>query len=282
MEIQVATFDMPFESRSYLCGQYATPESIAGTVRSSPTRDGVRQRGAMLRIREVAIFLARPNLLEDPARAAAARAVVSSEELARVAALHFAADRRAALASCALRRRALSQCTGLSPERWRFVADSHGRPTIQQPEAFDLSFSVTNTRGLVACAVARGRRIGIDAEPVRSAVPFEISERYFATCEQAVLRAESPTMQPRRFAELWTLKEAYLKARGVGLPLGVERVSFEFEVGRPLIRLDPTLGDDQGAWDVHSWWPTIGHAAALCVERDVDGPIELQILWDLE
>jgi 4'-phosphopantetheinyl transferase len=96
--------------------------------------------------------------------------------------------------------------------------------------------------------------------------------RCFAPDERAALAALPAAAQPRRFIELWTLKEAYIKARGLGLSLPLERISLTLDDAQPRLTLDPSLGDDAASWQLALWSPTATHAAALCVRRG-DGPL---------
>lgn len=218
----------------------------------------------MLRAHEVVVFLARPEaLLTDDGRAAA-RALLTDRERARLDHFRFDRDRDVALASRALERRALSACApGIAPADWRFEADGSGRPQLIAPRA-TLAWNVANTVGLVVCAVTRApRAIGVDVEPARADAPPEVVDSHFASAERAGLRALPIADQPRRFVELWTLKEAYLKARSLGLSAPLT----EFAVDPIGPSLQPLAGDPT-AWQLAQWW-TPTHCLALCVEGPV-------------
>ena len=238
----------------------------------------------MLAARQVVILLAQPDTLDDPARRDAALSSLTVDERAWLDRFRFPRDRDVALASRALQRRALSSCVdgAIAPEAWRFVPDCHGRPQIAAP-ALDLvlSWNVANTIGLVACAVTIERAIGIDVEPQRLDAPAEVVG-LFATAEQRALRALVAAEQPRRFVELWTLKEAYLKARSLGLALPLERFAFDPSTVPPGLSIDAELADVPARWQVVQWWPTPGHCAAVCVGRDLGPPCELDVRWERE
>jgi 4'-phosphopantetheinyl transferase len=217
----------------------------------------------MLGPRDVAVFFARPETVEDAG-------LLDDAEHARLARFRFDVHRQEALASRVLQRRALSACApGVDPADWVFAAGPHGKPAIASP-ASPLRFNVSNTRGLVGCAVTLGRELGFDLEPTRDDAPAEVVESHFAPVERAALRALAAAAQPRRFVELWTQKEAYLKALGVGLG-DVPLDSFWFA---------PALvAPDAARWQVELWTPTDGHVAALCVARDDEGPLAVTTHW---
>ncbi len=230
---------------------------------------------------DVIVFCGRPEALAAPGRRDAALAVLATDDRDHVARFRFERDREQALASRALQRRALSACTDVAPAAWRFVAGAHGRPEIGAPPITPpLRFNVANSHGLVACAVTIDRDVGVDVEPWRGDAPAELIERCFAPAERAALTALPAGSRPRRFVELWTLKEAYIKARGLGLELPLELIDFTLDDGPPRLALDPSLDDDAATWQLELWSPLPSHAAALCVRRGAAPPLTIERRWD--
>jgi 4'-phosphopantetheinyl transferase len=83
-----------------------------------------------------------------------------------------------------------------------------------------LQFNVSHSNGLVACAFTRYPSLGIDVEHERGDGDVDIdaiADCFFAPHEIADIRAQTAAMRVQRFFTYWTLKEAFLKARGVGL-----------------------------------------------------------------
>jgi 4'-phosphopantetheinyl transferase len=82
------------------------------------------------------------------------------------------------------------------------------------------------------------------------------------------LRALPAAEQPRAFFEYWTLKEAYIKARGLGLALPLHQFAFALRPGQPpLVRFEPGF-DDEAHWQFWQGWPTPVHRVSLAVERE--------------
>ena len=225
----------------------------------------------------VLVFLGEPaTLAADPE----ARTILATDDLAHVDRFRFERDRQIALASRTLQRLALSASSSVAPHLWRFAADNNGRPQITAPtNAPPLTFSVANTRGLVGCAVCVARDVGLDLEAWRSDAPPALVERCFARDEREALAALPESAQARRFVELWTLKEAYIKARGLGLSLALEKISITLDDGPPCLALDASLEDDAAAWQLARWSPTALHAAALCVRRGEDPALTIDSRW---
>jgi phosphopantetheine--protein transferase-like protein len=157
---------------------------------------------------------------------------LSGDERIRRDRLHFEADRRDFTIAHDLLRRALSSYRSVAPDAWQFSSDSYGKPSIDSadPELTALSFSLTHTRGCVACAIAVRAPVGVDVERIDRSVQIEeLADRYFDATEAAWLRQCCAPERAVRFIELWTLKEAFLKARGLGLNGLLASVSFQFE-----------------------------------------------------
>ncbi len=123
-------------------------------------------------------------------------------------------------------------------------------------------FSLTHTRGLAGYIVARHGRHGIDAE----AIGDEIEPVGITAAEAAVLTTLTGPARQHRFYELWTLKEAYAKARGSDLDVVLDQASFDVEAGRIRARFGPGLADDPVYWWCGLWAPT-EHRVAVAVER---------------
>jgi 4'-phosphopantetheinyl transferase len=210
----------------------------------------------------------------DPVAAAslaACRAIVSAEELARSEAFVLARHRSQRLLARALVRRVLSNLTGAEPASWRFRQNDYGRPEIEVPWAYRaLKFSLSHTNGLLACLAAWDRQVGVDVEPLRPVASLlEVAEAQFANCETAALRNLASDAQNSAFLELWTLKEAYLKARGLGLSAGLSRVAFRVkqDAGYQISAgFDPELADDPAQWQFELR-ALGGNVVATAIER---------------
>jgi 4'-phosphopantetheinyl transferase len=199
------------------------------------------------------------------------KSVLSEDERQQCTRFHFADDRLRHLVTRALVRTVLSRHAAVDPLDWVFTANSFGRPEIAHPppDARTLRFNVSHTRGLIALAVTRGREVGIDVENLREReVSLGIADRFFSPEEAAELARLPASGRQDRFFEYWTLKESYIKARGMGLSLPLDKFSFRFpKEGGARLSIDPELGDDANRWNFWQLRPTPAHLLALCVER---------------
>ncbi len=199
------------------------------------------------------------------------RKFLSSEEARRADRFLQPDDAMRFVVGRALARTMLSSyVNGADPRDWLFVIDPHGRPELagRPARAPDLRFNLTHTPGLVACAVTVGREVGVDVERIERQVTHEIPERFFSPREVSDLRALPETDQHTVFFDYWTLKESYIKARGLGLALPLRHFSFVLAPGRaPVIRFEPELDDDAASWQFAQFRPTSEHRLAVAVRR---------------
>jgi 4'-phosphopantetheinyl transferase len=174
------------------------------------------------------------------------------------------------LATRALVRTTLSRYTGVDPVDWVFRSNAWGRPEIvSPPEHVDLRFNASNTVGALVCAVVRGRDIGVDVENVEQpGETLAVAERFFSRAEYEDLAGRALAEQRARFFSYWTLKEAYLKARGVGLTISLKRFSLSMPTdGTVRVTFDSSLDDDGSFWQFAQFQPTPQHRLAVAVRR---------------
>lgn len=235
------------------------------------------------------IYCAFSERITDPALLARYRQLLTEEERGRQLRFHFEQDRHRYLITRALLRTTLSRYADIAPEQWAFRTNAHGRPYVSSQGVNDLTFNLSHTRKLVVLAVTRGGELGIDTEDtVTRTPPLEIADRFFAPEEVTSLRALPPGQRVQRFFQHWTLKEAYIKARGMGLSLPLDRFALHFSGERQVrLTLQATLQDAAENWRLRQWWVQSAqvrgaqeaalqqHMLALCAQRIPDEPPEL-------
>jgi 4'-phosphopantetheinyl transferase len=202
---------------------------------------------------EVRVYYSATHGLTDDQRERG-RAMLDDGERARHLRFRFAEDRDAYLAAHALTRAVLARQLGVAPSALRFEHGPHGRPELAWPAPSPrLRFNLSHTRGLVACALALEHDIGVDVEHVQRRVEIELlAKNVFSETERAELLALAGEPQRRRFFELWTLKEAYIKAVGKGLALPLPAIDIQLAASRaPTIAFATPIGDDGARWFLH-------------------------------
>jgi len=218
---------------------------------------------------EVHVHYLLPDEIADAGLVAAYEALLAPIERERRARYRFEHSRREYLLTRALARATLSRYAAVAPAAWTFRENDHGRPEIARSDLSWLRFNLSNTHGLVAIAVTRDRDVGVDVEDTeRRGETVEIADHFFSAREVASLRALPAAAQRSRFFDYWTLKEAYIKARGLGLAIPLDQFSFLLDEAPPVrAAFDPELGDDAAAWQFEQLAITARHRAAAAVRR---------------
>jgi 4'-phosphopantetheinyl transferase len=228
------------------------------------------------------LWLAYPGDLAEPAIEEACAAILNDAERARASRFRFDRHRREYLATHALARVALRNAHPLPPHDWSFSVNKYGKPS-PVPEC-GLRFNQSNSVELAVCLIARpdahsgavAAEVGVDVESfARAEEIVPLSARVFSAAERAQLDALPVADRPDRALSLWTLKEAYIKARGMGLSLPLGGISFLFD-GPEAIRfqVEPDVDDDPERWRFCRF-DHAGHRIALAVEAAVAGNLEI-------
>ncbi|MEI6756849.1 MAG: 4'-phosphopantetheinyl transferase superfamily protein [Chlorobium sp.] len=137
-------------------------------------------------------------------------------------------DRIAYVAAHALLRCTLSQTLGLPPASLIIARDSMGKPFLHAPESLRLDFNISHTAGMVAVAISKAGKVGVDVEAVdRKMMPqHDVSAFGMSHEEKTELASLSEPERSDAFFDLWTAREAVAKAdgRGLSLPFSLIRI----------------------------------------------------------
>lgn len=218
---------------------------------------------------EAHLYYALEDQIREPALLAAYQALLTPEERVRKERYYFEKNRHEYLITRALVRTVLSRYAPVRPEAWAFSANSYGCPAIASPEGTGLRFNLSNTRGMVCCLVAQDRDLGVDVEDIeRAGESVGIADRFFSPSEVVELSAQPEERRRARFFDYWTLKEAYIKARGMGLAIPLDHFSFQLAAGQPIgIAFDPQLVDDPTSWQFEQLRPAETHLISMAIRR---------------
>ncbi|SCK31575.1 4'-phosphopantetheinyl transferase [Streptomyces sp. WMMB 714] len=188
----------------------------------------------------------------------------------------FGRDRRRYLVAHALLRRALSLETGLPEGELAFRRSPRGRPALRLPRGGPLrggrepDFSLTHSGDWNLLGTVPRGRIGVDVESLdRGERGIRTVERVFSAEERDWVAAGTPG-RPRdhRVLRLWTLKEAYAKARGLGLALPFDSFSFTLAPDGGVTGFRPPADDSAGRWRFLEFEPAPDVVAAVAVRSD--------------
>lgn len=214
--------------------------------------------------REVHLYLAEVPQADGPALEKLVQRLPHDEQLrarrmvAGTAALQF-------VSACLLLRRTVAAYFGYSESAIRLRYGRHGRPTVESPaEISELSFSLSHTNGMVGCAFVRGGRIGIDVEWVDLRCNTLALEQSCLHPEELRLLSRYPTdLRRRAFLHLWTLKEAYGKALGVGLGVPFDKIRMVPDIDGVVRSPLDECGALRDSWALRCWRLGREHGLAL-------------------
>src|SRR5262249_6080635 len=203
------------------------------------------------------------------------RTLLTAAERQQQQRFYFAKDRHRYLLTRALVRTVLSRYVPIAACDWRFEPSRYGRPMIVNDHELvrGLSFNISHADGLIVLAVTCAGLIGVDTEPASREIPLSIADRYFSPKEVAGVKALPAGLQPRRLLDLWTLKESYIKARGMGVSVPLHKFSFNLDDNQAgVISFDEDFQDVPPGWRFYQLTPSDDYAVALCVQRQTDKP----------
>jgi len=214
---------------------------------------------------------------QDDARRRCAQGVVSADEWEQCARFVFDDGRRECLAARYLVRTVLSYYADVPSSAWQFETNAFGRPRIAGPAGgTGLRFNLSHASGMVVCVVSAHHEVGVDVEWLGRRTPLHLAASHFSAEERAALDALPVDAQPRRFLEYWTLKEAYIKARGEGLSLPLDQFTFDTTaVPRPTIHFADGFPDTSAAWQFERVYIGAEHMTAVAIRTDGAPPVQV-------
>src|SRR5487761_673990 len=214
------------------------------------------------------IHIWRASLDLDEKAVGSLEALLSEDERTRANRFHFANDRRRFTVARGILRSIVGAYLRLSSANLEFSYGSNGKPWIKSDGRDEsLSFNLSHSGETVLYAFRRNHQIGVDVEHLDRRVEYlEIAQEFFAPEEIQSITTLSDDQQCRRFFEIWTRKEAYLKALGTGLSMPLN----EFEV----VSVERNSYDDAGSadsgrrigWSFCQFEPQPGYIAAIATD----------------
>ncbi len=185
----------------------------------------------------------------------AALALLNDEERHQYQRYIPPAKRHEYLVTRVMVRTVLGAALDVAPQGLEFTRNEWGRPAlVHTPRSAPVHFNVSHTDGLVLCLVGGAYEIGVDTELFsRAPKLLELAPRVFAPQERADLAKLPDDALAERAITLWTLKESYIKARGMGLALALDGFAFTFDGPQTRLTVAPALHDDGARWQFQTF-----------------------------
>ncbi len=205
--------------------------------------------------------------LDQPAKVITKLApLLSQDEYQRAMRYYRPVDRDRFIVGRGILRKIISAYLSLPPGQLRFTYNEYGKPAVSDDQNDRaLNFNLSHSAELILYAVTRGRVVGIDIEYIRKDfATLEIAEHFFSKDEVAALKSLPTDQRTTGFFNCWSRKEAFIKAKGMGVSYPLDRFSVSLAPGEPpaLLKVD----DDErevARWKMYELKPGAGYAAAM-------------------
>jgi 4'-phosphopantetheinyl transferase len=147
--------------------------------------------------------------------------LLSGEERRRAGKLKSARDGDRFIAARGTLRQLLARNLHADPSAIEFSLNPYGKPSLKKDmNPDDIRFNVSYSNELMLIAVSRGMEVGVDIEYMRPDIEcVELAKQFFTTGEAASLCSLPREEMLKNFYRVWTCKEAYIKATGLGLSM---------------------------------------------------------------
>jgi 4'-phosphopantetheinyl transferase len=195
--------------------------------------------------------------------------LLSSDECERALRFRFPLHQRRFSAIHGLLRIVLSAYLNTEPETLCFRYSDKGKPALGgMYETNSLRFNLSHSERIVLLAITSGREIGVDVEYISPDFELEsTAQRFFSPAERENLQEIPAALKRLAFFNCWSRKEAFIKAKGDGLSLPLDRFDVSLTPGAPaeLLATRPDA-DEKSRWSLCSLDAGADYAAALAVE----------------
>src|SRR5262245_61483501 len=152
------------------------------------------------------------------------------------------ADRDRYVVGRGILRKILSAYLAIGPGELRFTYNEYGRPAVSDDQNDrGLNFNLSHSAELALYAVTGGRVVGIDIEYMREDfASLEIAEHFFSRDEVAALKSLPADQRTAGFFNCWSRKEAFIKAKGMGVSYPLDRFTVSLAPGEApaLLKVD--------------------------------------------
>jgi 4'-phosphopantetheinyl transferase len=197
---------------------------------------------------------------------------LSAHERRKAGQFHFDKDMKRYIARHGILRMILGSYMGIKANELRFKQGENGKPrSDEQFGKRTVHFNLSHSNGAVLFAFARNHEIGVDIEHICGIVEMEqIVERFFSTAEQEVFKLLPEEQKREAFINVWTCKEAFIKARGDGLSYALDKFDVSMLPDAP-VKLLRVNGDTREAsrWCLQSLKPAPDYVGAFAVKSNL-------------
>ena len=212
-----------------------------------------------------------PRAISDQGLLQTYQSLLSDNERKQQQQFYFAKDRHRYLITRALTRTVLSRYTSIAADKLTFANNEFGKPHIVNDLGLNqnISFNITHADNLILIGVTRECALGLDTENSQDRnISQNLAEYSFAAEEVVDFLAQPTEFRQQRFFEFWTLKESYIKARGMGLSIPLKQFSFRLPREHAIeFAVDALQNDMPERWRFWQFRLAKDYLVAVCAEK---------------
>ena len=146
---------------------------------------------------------------------------ISYDKRKKVAKFKFKKDRLRSIFGEIMMRIIVCGMTHVTNNDIFYTYNEYGKPLLTNPTG--LFYNISHSGDWVICAVDDSP-IGVDVEAMEP-IDMDIAKRFFSNDEYRFLMEISEEKRLTYFYKIWTLKESYIKAEGMGMSLALDSFS---------------------------------------------------------
>lgn len=194
---------------------------------------------------------------------------LGSDERQRADRFHFEEHRRRFTVARGVLRQLLGRYLHVAPGAVAFEYSEYGKPSVvnaANPQG--VRFNVSHSNECALFAFTLRREVGVDVEYMREHLDVEALARHSFSPREVEVLCSLPIGQRRdAFFNCWTRKEAFIKAHGEGLSLGLNRFDVTLAPGEAAaLRRFEVNPAELSLWQMCALGAEAGYKAALAVE----------------
>lgn len=206
------------------------------------------------------------------------RSLLTADERERAERFYFDRDRDRYIFGRGILRTLLGGYLGMDASQVPIVYGPQRKPALELLDvAKTLHFNLAHSHEKAAYAFGWDRPVGIDLEQIRPLPDVdELVQRFFTPGESALIRSLSGNKKWDTFFQIWTCKEAILKAHGSGLTTPLDQFEISLHDNHA-VTVTPQTPDGAmlADWNLQVFELVPGYKSAVAVEGNI-GQVTVQ------
>jgi 4'-phosphopantetheinyl transferase len=210
------------------------------------------------------------ELSRSPLKLAELSTILAPDERLRAEKFKLEIHRNRFISARGILRQILSLYLDLASDKIKFSYSDRGKPSLVN-NLLNIQFNLSHSENIAVYAVTKNKKIGIDIEYLEEKPDcLNIARRFFSSREFEAIEGLTRKDRSRLFFQLWTAKEAYLKATGEGLSGSLDKVEISSDNGRSTYSINGKINPN---WHLEQLDLAEDYLATVAVEIKEEKPL---------